>query len=374
MIVDDIDKFNSPNRFISLSKKLKTKFVTTSKKKIFLDFYYSSYLRTSAKINFISKLNKLIKIFFVTFYFSLKTKCNLLPIIITILKILVKYETLFGEIKAKFLIQERHYNTSYLKNYIFKRYGGLKVCVAQKNILQMNGVGMYIFCDIFFSLGTKTGESIKNYGGEVKKIIPVGSLAMEFNYYNRKSLNSLKKLDILVFASDHNKIFHSGYNSYYEEYIAHYDWILKFAIMYPDYNIGIKLKKQITDMNVFYKFKKVGNVKFFFDKSDLSDSYYYAENAKALITWSSTLAYEFIGAGRVVYFLDPEFKNISFLSNINYIKKFKIGSFNKFHDNMLEQINFKKKRYIMNKKTREKFCLSSKNTTNKIYTSLKLFA
>ena len=55
------------------------------------------------------------------------------------------------------------------------------------------------------------------------------------------------------------------------------------------------------------------NVKFLFDQGSYSDSYYLGHKAKALCTWSSTLAYEFLGDGRVSYFIDPQNKNISFI-------------------------------------------------------------
>ena len=70
---------------------------------------------------------------------------------------------------------------------------------------------------------------------------------MELNYYKRKDKNNLKKYDLLVFASDHNKMFHSGYDDYYSEYLKHFDWIKKFSIENPKFKIGIKLKHVVKD-------------------------------------------------------------------------------------------------------------------------------
>ena len=148
---------------------------------------------------------------------------------------------------------------------------------------------------------------------------------MEYNFHFRKEKNSNKVYDILVFASDHNKIFHSGYNEYYKEYLVHFDWIKKFATKFPKYNIGIKLKKVITDQVVVQKFKDIQNVNFLFDRGSYSDSYYLGQKAKALCTWSSTLAFEFLGNGRVSYFIDPQNKNISFIPNEKHLLKFKLN-------------------------------------------------
>ena len=53
---------------------------------------------------------------------------------------------------------------------------------------------------------------------------------MELNYYKRKDKNNLKKYDLLVFASDHNKMFHSGYDDYYSEYLKHLTGLRNFLL------------------------------------------------------------------------------------------------------------------------------------------------
>ncbi len=372
LIIDDIDKFNTPIRFFKLSKLVKTIFISTNKNYKKKNFYFfDNYKCVSSDISFIRYPWKIINLFLVTLYSSIMAKDNLFPISIEFIKTISKYRTIFDEIKSSHILQERHYNSSELKNHIFKDMGGKFTCVTQKNILQMNGVGMYVHSDVFFSLGKKTASNLRRYGGKVKRIIPIGSLAMELNYFNRTSKNNLKKFDLLVFASDHDKIFHSGYNNYYKEYMVHFDWVEKFAKEFPKYKIGIKLKHVIKDKNVIKKFENIKNVKFLFDRKYLSDSYLYAHQAKSLCTWSSTLAFEFLGQGRIVYFCDPNFKNISFLPNERYIKKFKLAKYEIFKKKILNQIKSKKFRFINNIKLQNDFCLKSSNVTKNIYLSLK---
>jgi hypothetical protein len=372
IIIDDIDTDNSPKRFFLLKRLFKVCFICNDKKyKGNTFFLFDNWKSCSKNIPFIEHPKKIFNIFFITLYYSLKTSNNLFPIVLDFVKTILKYETIFGKITSTFLIQERHYNTSELKNYIFKKFKGKYSCVTQKNILQMNGPGMYVHADILFALGTKTADYLKNFGGEVKKIIPVGSLAMEYNYYKRKDVNKTTTFDLLVFASDHNKIFHSGYDAYYKEYIRHFDWVKKFSSNYSYYKIGIKLKSVITDENVIKKFEGTKNVKFLFDKTEMSDSYYFANNAKAICTWSSTLAFEFLGAGRVVYFIDPGSRNISFLPNDNYIKKFKINNYQEFNNKILLQIKRRNLRFYKNKILQESFCLNSSNVTKNLFQALK---
>ncbi len=372
LIVDDIDKNNIPDRFFLLSKKIDTIFISTHKlDKKFKCFIFNKYLNCSKDISFISNPNKILKIFLFTFFYSLKSGNNLYPFVIEIIKSVAKYETIFSTIKAVFVIQERHYNTSALKNYIFKKNGGKYNTTIQKNILQVNGIGMYVHTDIFFSLGNLSANNLTKLGGRTKKIIPVGSLFMEYNFHFRKDKNSLKSYDILVFASDHNKIFHSGYNDYYDEYLVHYDWIKKFALKFPKYKIGIKQKKVITDKAVLNKLKNIRNINFLFDKGSYSDSYFFGQKAKAICTWSSTLAYEFLGFGRISFFLDPQYKNISFIPNDKHILKFKLNTYEKFEKNILQQIKNSNKRFLRNEKEGNNFCLKSNKVSKEIYSYLK---
>ena len=372
LIVDDIDKNNIPDRFFSLSKKIDTIFISTHQlDKKFKTFIFKKYLNCSKLISFISNPKKVFQIFLFTLIHSFKSKNNLFPFAIEVIKCVAKYETVFSRIKADFTIQERHYNTSALKNFIFKQKGGKLNTVVQKNIFQINGIGMYINTDIFFSLGNLTAKDLSKLGGRAKMIIPIGSLFMEYNFHFRKEKNSNKVYDILVFASDHNKIFHSGYNEYYKEYLVHFDWIKKFAIKFPKYHIGIKLKKVITDQVVVQKFKDIQNVNFLFDRGSYSDSYYLGQKAKALCTWSSTLAFEFLGDGRVSYFIDPQNKNISFIPNEKHLLKFKLNSYKKFENNLLIQIQKPSKRILRNKKESNNFCLKSDKVSINIYKNLK---
>ena len=373
LIVDDISNNTSPDRFEKLNKLCKTIFVSTIKlDKKYNTFLFRKYMNCALDKNITNNLIFYLFLFFKTFYCSFKIGSNLFPLISRLILFYLKYETVFRSINSKFLIQERHYNTSAIKNEIFHKHGG-KICSSiQKNILQINGIGMYIYSDILFSLGEKTASMVEKLGGEVKKILPVGSLFMERNLFDRKFDNDFFSYDMLVFASDHTSNFHSGYNSYYSDYYLHFEWIKKFSKEHPNFKIGIKLKKILKDRKVKEIFSNTKNVKFLVDKSsDWSDTYFLGKKAKSLCTWSSTLGFEFIGYGKECYFLDPGRRNISFLPNEEYLTLAKVKEYNEFRDKVLKLIKGEKNHEII--KNKKNFCFNSNDVSEKILKNFRNF-
>lgn len=373
LIVDDISNHTRPDRFEKLNKLCKTIFVSSVKlDKKYNTFLFKKYMRCAVDKNITNNFIFYLFLFFKTFRYSFKIGCNLFPLVSRLILLYLKYETIFRSINSKFLIQERHYNTSAIKNEIFHKHGGKISSSIQKNILQINGIGMYIYSDILFALGEKTASMVEKLGGKVKKILPVGSLLMERDLFHRKFDNIFFSYDMLVFASNHIGNFHSGYNSYHDDYYLHFEWIKRFSKEYPNFKIGIKLKKILKDPKVKEIFSNTRNVEFLIDKSsDWSDTYFLAEKAKSLCTWSSTLGFEFIGCGKECYFLDPGKRNISFLPNENYLVSAKVKEYNEFRDKMLKLINGEKNMEII--KNKKNFCLNSNDVSEKILKHLKEF-
>ena len=373
ILVDDITKHTLPERFEKLSQLCDTIFVSNIKlDKKYKYFFFKKYRNCVIGKNIANDYVFFTSLFFKTFFYSIKIGCNLFPLILRLMLLYLKYKTIFSTIKSKFLIQERHYNTSAIKNEIFHNYGGKLSTSIQKNILQINGVGMYINTDILFTLGENTGSLVNKLGGKVKKIFPVGSLTMERELFDRPDENSFFSYDILVFASNHNSNFHAGYVSYYEDYYEHFNWIKKLSEENPNLKIGIKLKSVLKDNKVKQIFLNSKNVDILLDKQPKwSDTYYLAQKAKSLCTWSSTLAFEFIGIGKECYFLDPGSRNIGFLPNENHIQEAKVTNYNEFKLQILKCINNEVNKKILSNK--DKFCLRSNGVSQKILTSLRNF-
>ena len=372
LCIDDISHGTSPKRFDEINKLCNVIFVSSNKlDKKYRTFVFKNYYGCIVSKSTRNQFGFYLKLFYKTLLKSFSIKTNLFPLLTRLTLTYIKYETIFNVINAKFLIQERHYGTSAIKNEIFHKYGGKISSVIQKNILQVNGPGMYINSDLLFALGDRTADHAKKLGGNIIKIVPVGSIFMERELYKRKEKNFFPSYDLVVFASDHNSNAHSGYNSYYKDYYTHYDWIKNFSIEFPNLKICIKLKKFIKDKSIKHIFAARKNVFIVVDNSKkFSDTYFIADKAKALCTWSSTLGFEFIGHGKECYFLDPNLKNISYIPNDDYILPAKVKNYSEFKKRIMARIEGKaNKKILINKK---KFCHSSKNVSKKILDTLRL--
>ena len=350
LCVDDISAGTSPDRFEEINKLCDTIFISNIKlEKKYKSFYFNKYFNSILSDTTCNNYLFYLKLFFRTLANSIKIKVNLFPLITRLILTYIKYETVFNSVKSKFLIQERHYGTS---------------------AVQVNGPGMYINSDILFSLGDKTANDAEKLGGKIKKIITVGSLFMEREFYKRKDKNTFKTYDLLVFASNHDGNAHSGYNSYFNDYYTHFKWIKKFAEDFPKFVICIKLKKILSDQKVAKLFKENQNIHIVLDATkEKSDTYFIADKAKALCTWSSTLGFEFIGSGKECYFLDPNLKNIGFIPNDEFILPAKVKSYEEFKDKIYSKImgNVDKK-ILINK---QNFCHPSNNVSRKILNNLR---
>ena len=103
---------------------------------------------------FNKKKHNFFLIFFQLLFISLKNKKDYFLIFNEITYKYLKYNFIFDRIISSYLIQEKFYDTSCIKNYIFKTKGGLITSCVQKNILELS-LSNFIFIDVFFSLSEK---------------------------------------------------------------------------------------------------------------------------------------------------------------------------------------------------------------------------
>jgi len=383
LIVDGITPFAKPERFEKISKLCDTIFVSSIKlNKIYKTFIFNKYKNCVVDKEVCNNYYFFIVLFFKIFFASLKIRTNLFPLVTRLILNYLKYETIFGTIKSKFLIQERFYDTSEIKNEIFHKHGGKLTSVIQKNPLsglsaalasQVFHMGTYIHSDILFTLGHKSSQSIDEMEGNIKSLIPVGSLFMERDFFNRKESNNFPSFDLLVFTSNHQTKSHSGYNLYYSDYYPQFEWIKQFSNEFPNLKIGLKDKKtwKRIDSKIKKIFKGVKNVEFLLDKSnEWTDSYFLGAKAKALCTSISCLGFEFIGYGKECYYLDPGGRGAGYVSKKNESLSFvRITNYDDFKTKILGSINGKRDEQIL--KSRENFCLYSDNVSENILKSLR---
>lgn len=365
LIVDNNTEYSNIKKFEILNDKANLVFITNKKNKDKNFFSYVFNYKNCLIENKIFFFKTNLKFFFNFFVVSINSKNNLIPILYHLLKINLKYKTIFNDINSKYLIQERFYDTSALRDEIFHKNGGIYTSCIQKNLFQLNGPGMFVHTDILFTLGKKSADNAEDMGCKIRKKIPVGSWNYERSLKRHHQKHNKKIYDLVVFASDHTADFHSGYNSYYLEYYEHLNWIKKFAENHKNLSICIKHKKNFTDKKELDILFNVKNIDYVVDfDEDHSDSYIIGENAKSLCTWSSTLGYEMIGSGKICYFLDPNNSNHSFLAKNQINELVRLIKYEDFEKKILKTINGDLNMQIISRK--EDYCLSSQNVSQKI--------
>ena len=353
--------------FKTIADNINSIFILNKKNDKFNYLLFKKYFRCSfpTKNSFLSYLNLICW----TFFFSIKKNYNFNLVLYNFFKLYFRNHTIFSQIKAKFLIQERYNLTSPIKNEIFKSYGGqLSTCI-QRNIFQRNGPGMFIYSDVLFSMGKKSAEVLKDLGGEVKEVYPVGSFFMEYNFHKRDQFNitknKIKQYDLLFFETSHTWKFVAGYESYYDDFYLHLNWIKKFSQENLDLKIAVKFKHEkdkFENKKILSIIENIDNLEILVDKSEWIDSYLLGQNAKFVGTWSSSLCHELLSIGKRCYYIDPGFRNKSFLPNTDEYKLIRLDTFEKFCD-VVNNCLIKQNQETINS---DNFCLKSEDVSMKI--------
>ena len=378
LIVDDVAYGQEYERTKELASKFEKYLIVGSLKKKDKFYYNFNYKGVDIKlilktfnVNYFLTLNKFL-------FLSIKYNINLVDTLLYLSKLKLKYDFLFSYFKGKFLFQERHTHTSKIKNYFFKKHGGICTSLIQKNIIHLNGPGSFCNSDVIFTLGKKTHEKFSKVGIEVKKIIPVGSFYVNVNYFNQpkieKSKKNLYQYDLINFAS--RMTYHQDTHfKFMDDWYEHFFWLSKFSKEFPNLKIAIK-HRSTNNLDKDPKLKKIlkdSNVKIIIGEKylDTITSYNYAfNNSKALCTWTSTVAFEMIGHKIPCLIMDPGGRNKSFFADDDFDNKFKVTSYDQFK----EKVNLiLKNKEIFNFEDSDDYCLNSRNTIDRIVSNLKTY-
>ena len=380
IIVDDISHEKEAYRFKNFLKFFKTS-VIISRVKLDPNFNYylfKKYKNLNLQNSMQDKKLNIVFFYLKVFLISIKERTNYCEIILNLVRTIIKYESIFSEVIGRYLIQERHFTTSMLKNYLFKKNGGTKTVLFQRNIAQLNGPGMYTYSDIFFSLGNKTHTQYIKCKSNFQEIYPVGSFFLNSVKFNKKSSSQIPNFDLLHIASNMN-YFQDGHVKFIDDWLEQFYWLKVLNEKYLNLKICIKGRKgdgmrdNLKFMNLLnnsklqfidehYEDKDVKN----FDYNS-SHSYDYALNAKVACTWQSTMGFELLSLKKPCIFLDPGGRNIAHLPNDEYHNKIKVTSYNAFENLFLKIYD---KNFKLDYLNTEDYCLDSKNTHEKIFNIL----
>jgi hypothetical protein len=295
---------------------------------------------------------------------SIKVRFNLLSITIRIIHEYLSYKSLIEHNKSKYLIQEKHYGTQPIKNFLFKKLGGIASTSIQKNIIQLDPIYFYMDLDILFSFGESGCERLNDYGGRIDCIKPVGSLFMESLWFEKKK-QIKKKYDIAILGVNMiNRL--DSFDKFQDDYYSLYNWAAKLSIDNPNYNIvlihhaSVGLEQDEYEKNLL----KGSNIKIL-DKN--LDSYEAAFSSKFGITYSSTMGYELNAHNLLTLFIDPGHRN-SFLpeKNHQYLDRLRINSYEELNILAKKIIDYKNFNIDL-KKNSDDVCLESSNVAYNIH-------
>jgi hypothetical protein len=308
---------------------------------------------------------KVIKGFWFHLKYSKKVQVNLLSATIHILHSYFYYHSLFKILKGKYCIIYQHYETDAIKNYLFKKSGGICSAVIQKNIHQQGHTGFYYDADVFFSLGKGTADRAFKLGARIERVVPVGSFFMEHHWFNQKQSAHLDtRWDIINFGGNAHTpgSFCDIYDSHNGDYREHLLWMVRLSNDYPNLRIGFKHHSN-------YRFEKIeesifadSNVKLIDQKLN---SYQLAFQSRIVVSWASTMVSEMIGHGIPSFYLNPNGSNDQFIDNHDAIISIsKYEDLKKVIDSTL--FNTTLKEVAMPSNIVRKYCLNSEDVSVKI--------
>ena len=374
IIFDDLDNFNHQNFFKKLSNKFDSFLFIIKKKtskKNFLNFSrFSIYNSNIARKNFISLVSFICSLLIISF----KNKINFLFLINALIFKIYKYDKIFSENKADFLFSNKFYTTSSIKNFIFKKKGGIISACTQKNILEFS-ISFYINVDILFSLGEKTTNFIKELGAEINDIVPVGCIVLENNYldiYHKEKLSPLKKIDILNIGVNYSHSYDRMFidDKHFRNYYRHIYWLKKISNKYPFLNIIIKHHDNHQGDKLENKILKNSNVKIIVKSDNLYGSYGYLENSRLITSFASTMILETLSLKMNSIFLDPFKRNLSFFESLSPCDEIRVKSYSEF-EGLVQKVVIEANDLSFIKGNL--YCKNSSNTSKEIFDFLKKY-
>ena len=265
---------------------------------------------------------------------SYKTKINFIYLLNSLIFKIYKYDKIFSENKADFLFSNKFYASSSIKNYIFKKKGGLISACTQKNILEFT-ISFFINIDILFSLGEKTTKFIDKLGAEIKNKVPVGCIVLENNYlnaYEKDKLSSLKKIDILHIGMNYAHSYDRSFidDKHFRDYYRSIYWLKKISIKYPFLNIVIKHHDNQQGDRLEKKILENSNVKIITKSDNVYGTYGYLEKSQLITSFASTMILETISLKLNGVFLDPFKRNTTYFESLGQPDEIRVKSYSEF--------------------------------------------
>ena len=298
---------------------------------------------------------------------SLKAKVNLFPIGLRIIYSYLTYKSFFETNSALYMIQERHYNTDAVKNYMFKKAGGERTATIQKGIFQRDSDFFYMDIDVFYTLGESGVDEFLEYGGRVGNIVPVGSMFMEHYWFSNIPSNLKQEYDVLYLGFNFmDKM--DTYDGFLEDYYSTFRWLVKLKKENPDYKIAIAHHSRA-------KIPDPAEAAILLDSGvetiqKLTGSYALASSSRFTVTYGSTIAYELSAHNVTTYFLDPR-RQCTFLpvENVSHVDRLRLTTYESFASSVKAALSGNG-RPSLTQEQKAHLCIESSTVSERIFKTL----
>ncbi|MDD4957113.1 MAG: hypothetical protein PHQ61_05645 [Candidatus Omnitrophica bacterium] len=240
------------------------------------------------------------------------------------------YSSLFRNNRAKYCIQERHYQTSAIKNHLFQKYGGRYSCTLQKNIYQLGSCGFYYDADILFSLGRRTMERAFGSGARIGEVVPAGSMFMEYHWFTDRGSYELPEdaYDIVYLGVNFygsNRL--DAYSTFVDDYYEAYRWLVRLSKERPELKIAVIHHPNYRGYGPENELLSGTNIH---RLEHCANSYDAAFRSGCPVTFCSTMGYELIAHGKHAVFMDPGRRDTEILPEDGMIDPWRAVSYEDF--------------------------------------------
>jgi hypothetical protein len=296
---------------------------------------------------------------------SISLRVNLLPAVSPVINDYLHYGTLFKTISSDYTIQERQYGTSSVKNYLFKKHGGRATTSIQRNLVQLDTAYYYCDIDCLFSLGNRTAERYYEYGERIGRVIPVGSMFMEY-YWFRDPIEINKKFDVALISTNVGYERMDSYSKFMDDYYNCFRWIVRFKKEYPSYRIIIKYNSYGWEDKTKNEIMQGSGIETLPKEAD--NSYRIAFSSRCSVAYGSTMGYELNAHGIPTFFLDPGYRCTTLPDrDDNLLDGIRMASYETFRDAVLSVLDGAKEVWLGHS---DDLCLNSSAVSERIYKAL----
>tara|TARA_Y100001970_G_C14238141_1_gene863189 strand:- start:694 stop:2163 length:1470 start_codon:yes stop_codon:yes gene_type:complete len=367
VILDNVEKAYVVKKFNKLLSKFDISLILTSS-----SFKYqttNNFIFKNYKINLLSELLqrkklKLLKLLLKLSFFSFKYNLEFIKIFSIIIHTSLKYNKIFNRYESKILLHDRVYHSCPIRNFLFKKKGGLKIFCFQSHLAE-GTISCFSDIDTLIIFGEEkdTEKKLRLLGGKINNVLSCGSVRMEQELKDENAADKITPIDILVIGLN-PAIWKGTSIQLLDAYYTQISWMNKIMDDFPDIKLvykhhpNFKGDKKETELLKNKKFETI------IKTSNGTNSYHYMLKSKLILSFGSTMILEGLSLKKSCFFLDPSNQNSTFLGDLDYLNTIRINDYQTLKKLIELILIYKNKNNNINFNN---FCLSHKYVSERFF-------